>query len=80
METVGETERVPDVPPIVKLFPVQLVAFCEDQVRVEEFPWVMEGGAGMIEHCGPTAQLANVYVPERVPLEHERDCDVQLEP
>ena len=27
-----------------------------------------------------TAQLANVYVPERVPLEHERVCDMQLEP
>lgn len=42
---LGETERVPDVAPLVeKLVPVQLVALVEDQVSVEDCQLAMDEG------------------------------------
>lgn len=76
VDSVGETETDPDVAsPVEKLVPVQLTAFCADQVSVEDWPSTMEVGSTDIVHCGPTAQLAYVYVPESVPFEHVRDCE-----
>ena len=77
----GETETLPDVlPPVEKLVPVHEAALLEDQVSVEDCPWVMEVGFSESEQVGPTVQLAYVYEPESVPFEHERDSETQLEP
>ncbi|MGH8282612.1 MAG: hypothetical protein ACRESE_02045 [Gammaproteobacteria bacterium] len=41
---IGETLAEPEVPEAVKPVPVQLVTFLEDQVRVEDWPFVIEVG------------------------------------
>lgn len=77
----GETDVLPaTAPPVLKLFPVHDVAFCEDHDSVALCPPVIEVGVVEREHAGPTAQDAKVYEPESVPFEHVRVSEEQLEP
>mgnify|MGYP001102825891 FL=1 len=53
MVEVGETETLPEVrPPVEKFVPVQEVALIDDQLRVDDWPAVIEVGLAEREAVG----------------------------
>ena len=53
----GETDRVPEVPPMVKFVPVQLVALDDVHVRSDDCPCEIVVGFRVMAHVGPTAHV-----------------------
>lgn len=81
VDTVGETEVLPDeAPPVEKLSPVHDVALLDDQVSVLLSLLVMVVGDADTVQEGATAQDAYVYVPLKVPLLQLRLSDTHEDP